>query len=292
MFEFCFDPSTPVQLADGTYVPISKLQIGDKLARLDTGEEPVVTSLFRFQGTRTPMMKIHDVVLSSEHYVVDPSGTWLPAKSHPHSTHTASIPELICLNVSGHTLKIGTSGLIVADYDEHTSPDVIANTQNLATHSLNGRTNEHRTTEDYSLGIDGSFFVRMVDNRWVPLHSIKLGDCVWNSGNVLGIVKEQCQSVVKKNANYFSEAQLVYDPNTKQWMRAGICWANLKLPTRTELYSLITEHCSTIQIAGSDGTEYFVRDYREVPLPDMEEAYEEAFREQVVKPQTKILVSK
>jgi hypothetical protein len=58
------------------------------------------------------------------------------------------------------------------------------------------------------------------------------------------------------------------------------------------LYSLITEHCSTIQIAGSDGTEYFVRDYREVPLPDMEEAYEEAFREKVVKPQTKILVSK
>lgn len=311
MFEFCFDPSTLVPLADGRYLPISKLQIGDKLAKLDTGVEPVVTSLFRFQGTRTPMMKIHDVALSSEHYVVDPSGKWLPAKSHPHSTHTPSIPELICLNVSGHMFKIGTSGLIVADYDEHTSPDVIAKTQNLATHSLNGRTDENMTTDEYSLGLDGSFFVRMVDNRWVPLHSVKIGDHVWNSGKVLGIVRESCPSVVVKNGNYFSEAQLIYDPTSKQWTRAGICWANLKLKTWKELYSLITENCSTIHIAGSDGTEYFVRDYREVPLPDMEEAYEDAFQESVFQeqafqesvfqehafqetsfqPQTKILVS-
>jgi hypothetical protein len=32
-----------------------------------------------------------------------------------------------------------------------------------------------------------------------------------------------------------------------------------------------------LHISGKDDTEYYIRDYREVPIAEMEDAYEEAF---------------
>ena len=68
LFEFCFDPTTPIQLEDGRFVPISELKIGDRLIPHVGNLNPVVTSIFRFDGTNTPMVKIRDVTMSPEHY--------------------------------------------------------------------------------------------------------------------------------------------------------------------------------------------------------------------------------
>jgi hypothetical protein len=223
------------------------------------------------------MVSLHDVILSSQHYVVDATNTWMPAGSHPSASVTPSLPELVCINVSGNVFKAGKQ-LIVADYDEHEKLEVLWASQRLAMMTLNGTNHETDTTNNYSLGMDGSFFVRMIDNSWKQIRDVQVGDTLWNSGKVLGTVREQCPSVVVKHGNIFAEAQIVYDRTSKQWMRAGKLWPELQKAHESELYSLITSNCGTIQISGKDKTEYFVRDYREVPLAEMEDAYEDAFK--------------
>jgi hypothetical protein len=274
LFEFCFDPTTQVELKDGTFKAIQDLHIGDELAHIG-GKNPVVTSIFRFSGEKTQMVQIHDVIMSSEHYVRD-KGEWIPAKSHISSIPVQSIPELVCINVSGHKFKVGTN-IVVADYDEHDSLDVMSSTQKMAMLALNGTNTEKDAIDDYSLGIDKSFFVRMVNNSWKHISDIRIGESIWNAGEVLGIVQEVTKSVVAKNGNLFTEAQIVYDTASKQWMRAGILWPESRINQPTILYSLITSNCGSIHIAGIDDTEYFIRDYREVPLAEMEDAYEDAF---------------
>ena len=275
LFEFCFHPDTAIERKDGTFTKIADLKLGDKLAAI--GEKyPKVTSIFRFYGGNTSMVRIDDVILSSQHYVVGENDAWMPAGSHPSASITSSLPELVCINVSGNVFKAGTQ-LIVADYDEHEKLEVMWASQRLAMMTLNGANHETDTTNNYSLGIDGSFFVRMVDNSWKLIRDIRIGDTIWNAGKVLGTVCEQCPSIVVKHGNIFAEAQIVYDPASKQWIRAGKLWPELLKAHTSDLYSLITSNCGSIQISSSDAKDYFVRDYREVPVAEMEDAYEDAF---------------
>jgi hypothetical protein len=71
-------------------------------------------------------------------------------------------------------------------------------------------------------------------------------------------------------------AQLVFDATQSRWRRAYVVGAPLTKNT-LPLYSVVTEHCKTLQVRGKGGRDVFVRDYREVPLPDMERPYAEAF---------------
>ena len=274
LMEFCFAPDTAVRMADGTTKEISQLQIGDTLAQVrETGEAPRVTSVFRFAGDKTPMVKISDVVLSAEHYVQSPKG-WVCARNHPEAEIVPSIPELVCLNVSGHEFLVGNRQLIAADYDEHESADVIQKTQEYAMKHLNN-TNGHRdTVDDYSLGMCGSLNVYMANRVWKPLRDIQIGEIVWNSGTVLGIVQEECEDIVELFGTRLSVAQTVFD-GTK-WIRAGYIGKLVENAKPTILNNLITERCATIKVR-NDTREFYVRDYREIADPAMEDEYAEKF---------------
>ena len=266
LFEFCFDPSTPIIMADGTTKHISDLVIGDKLSPHRLNPTPTVTSVFRFDGSKTPMVRLNGITLSAEHYVHTATG-WVAAKNIPGADPIASIPELVCLNVTGHAFKAGC--LIVADYDEHDTPTVIIAAQNCASKALNGISSAivHAISPEYSLGIDGRYHVRMVDGSYKLMAEIKIGDRVWNSGTVLGIVQESCTTyTVNSDGLYMAAAQLVYRDNS--WKRTTTAVRrNPKI-----VYSLITERCSTVEVKSGNSI-YYIRDYREVPLPDMEEPY-------------------
>lgn len=272
LFEFCFDPETPVRMADGTWKAIRNVAVGDTLATVH-GKTPVVTSTFRFVGDRTPMVTLDGVKLSAEHYVLGPSGTWMPAGHHPRALPTESLPELVCLNVNNHVFTVGRSGLVVADYDEHETPSVIRETQNVAMRALNN-VEGTSTVENYSLGLSGNTLVRMADDSWKQLRSLQLNDIVWNGGHVLGLVREYSDTPIQVGSLICSGAQTVFDAETGAWSRA----LNLKnKPYDSEvLYHVITEHCRTLQVRGVD-EDYFVRDYREVALPEMEAAYRREF---------------
>lgn len=273
LFEFCFDPNTPVKMSDGSYKRITDVVIGDRLASVGH-TTPVVSSVLRFNGAKTPMVKIQDVVVSAAHYVVGANGAWIMAADHPDAICVPSIPTLVCLNVSGHTFTVGECDLRVADYDEHSSHEVVRSAQTYATKALNGRAGVSDTVDDYSLGIDGKAQLRMVDGSYKSMCDVMIGDETWNSGTVLGLVSEECDDVVQNDGVAFSSAQLLFDASKGMWVRA----ANLfdTPSTNNQLFQVITERCSALNLRC--GTkEYFIRDYREVADPNMESAYMNEF---------------
>ena len=276
MMEFCFDPATPVQKADGSWVPISHLHLGDTLAPTSANPTPIVTSVFTFDGRKTSMVRIGDVSVSASHYV-QYRGHWLGAEDHPDAVPTASLPVLSCLNVSGHEFIIGRSGLVSADYDEHEDPATITATQRLALLALNGVGSKDKTVEDYSLGLDPTASVRMNDGSWRRLCDIAIGDIIWNAGAIKGIVWEQCDSVVNSPAGCMAAAQVVFSPSRMMWLRAEQLFAHGKPTHSAPLLHLITERTGALEVKGAGKSSLYVRDYREVALPDMESAYEEAF---------------
>lgn len=277
LFEFCFDPDTPLKLADGSYIPIKDAKIGMALAPTPSNPNPVITSFFAFDGSRTPMVHIGDVTLSQEHYVRC-GGMWTAAGKHPAAQPVNSIPTLICLNVTGHEFIVGHTELVVADYDEHSSPDVITTTQTLAEQCLNGGnlTSSTDLRTNYELGLVPTTEVYMKDGSWKALSTINLGDHVWNAGRIYGIVHESVSEQVTYNSIEMSAAQLVYDPIKHIWRRN--MEISIPLDTPRTFIQLLTAHMSAIRIRNPfTGRELYVRDYREIPNPEMETAYVEEF---------------
>ena len=70
-------------------------------------------------------------------------------------------------------------------------------------------------------------------------------------------------------------AQLVFSPSAMAWTRAAHLFP--RDDNGSALLHLITETTGVLEIKGKGHSSLFVRDYREVALPDMESAYQEAF---------------
>ena len=272
--EFCFAPDTPIRLADGRVKPIRYLRMGDRLAATPQNPSPIVTSVLRFDGSKTPMVRIGDVLVSAEHYVYT-EGAWMPARRHKDAVSVESIPHLVCLNVTGHQFLVGES-LVVADYDEHETEFAVRKTQQIAMKALNS-SDENSYVADYSLGIDEHALVEMEDGTWTSVRHVGVGDRVKGGGKVLGVVQESCASVVTKDDCVFAAAQTVFDPAAKKWTRAALLWPSCVSNTPRSLRSLVTERCGTLHVRHARG-DYFIRDYREVADPDMEDAYVEEFK--------------
>ena len=274
ILEFCFDPNTEVVLADGSRKAIKDIQIGEFL---ESENGPTkVTSVFRFDGSKTHMVSIDGLVLSKEHYV-QYGGKWIQAGEHPDALPSPSLPELVCLNVEHHRFVVVNDArrLVVADYDEHGGAEVIRQTQQVAIKTLNGSPGE--TVSDYSLGIDERVEIKMVDGSWKPLGEIDIGEIVWNAGTVLGTVMEECESTIDVSGTHFSSAQIVFDTESETWSRASVKWPAAVSEEPRILRSLVTSTCGTLHIRDTH-REYYVRDYREVAIPEMEQAYSDALR--------------
>jgi len=227
------------------------------------------------------MVRIGDVVVSGAHYVLAGSAGLVPAEAHPEAHWAASVPELVCLNVSGHRFRVGADDLLVADYDEHDSAAVVGETQRMATRALNGGSSgsggDEEPVMDYSLGIGGSTEVSMADGSWKRMDTIAIGDNVQYSGKVLGVVCEQCDTtVISPSGIVFSGAQLVYDSSVNQWKRSANHWSRGAAGGPKKLYTIFTMNSGVISIRKGMAVE-FIRDYREAPLPEMESAYEKEF---------------
>ena len=275
--EFCFEPDTPIRLADGSVHPIRHLRIGDKLAPTPHNPSPVVTSVLRFDGSKTPMVRIGNVTVSAEHYVCV-NDRWMNANEHPDALPIGSIPRLVCLNVTGHQFYAGHR-LLVADYDEHETEHAVKTTQTMAMKALNNKEGTEWVS-DYALGIGGQSLIELEDGSWKSLRHVMIGEVVKGGGKIVGIVQELCTTVVERHSCVFAAAQTVLDPVTHQWTRAALLWPSCVSHTPSHLISLVTERCGTLHIrCGHD--EFYIRDYREVALPEMEDAYAEEFENDV-----------
>ena len=262
LLEFCFDPETPIEMASGVYKPLRELSIGDSLAAVD-GVNPIVTSLFEFNGHSTPMVRIGSTIVSGKHYVFHKG--WIEAAQHPDAVNVPSLERLICLNTSTHTIFIDDT--LYSDYDESESPDVIKSTQELAEKTLNSGLHKAGLS-NYDLGLEGSIEVLLASGVKKPIKSVQVGDILAGNSVVLGTVKEEVSSVVTLNNGLrVSSAQLIWSDRDKAWVRGASLFKSETLLKKEVFYQLITER-SIIETP-----HYMFRDYREVTIPEMEQAY-------------------
>lgn len=273
LFEFCFHPDTRILMNNGSIKQIKDIQIGDYLAN-----NVRVTSTFVFNGEQTPMVQIHDDILSANH-LVKYNGQWMPAENHPHAIHHPSIPRLICLNVDGHEFMTA-AGLQVADYDESESEVVIHETKRIAESALNGGKEEKprlvysSSDRNYDLGLDPTAEIELEDGSWIPLVNIQCGDRLKGHDEVVGIVDEFCLTVCKIHGISVSTPQLIFHPEKEKWIRAFYySESTTVLDEPAILRQILTRNSSPLHIRGKDGIDVWVRDYREVSLSDMEEPY-------------------
>ena len=267
LLEFCFDPETPIELESGAIIPMSALKIGNRLAKVD-GKSPVVTSLFSFDGLQTPMVRIGSTVVSSQHFMYNEKlGCWIEAGQHPDAVVVNSLNKLVCLNTSTHILLI--NGLLFSDYDESESPEVIKETQGLAEATLNSGL-KGVDIKNYDLGIEGSTKIKMADGSSKSIETIVVGDKILGGGRVSGTIKEQVTSFARLfDGTKVSPAQLIWSASTNSWVRAGTIFKTFN--TQDTFYQVICEHA----IFESEFNVF--RDYREVLIPEMEDAYSAKF---------------
>ena len=104
---FCFDPNTPIQMADGSEKKIKDIQLGD-----DTkGGE--VTGVFQFKASD----EIHDykgVTVAGSHYVKE-DGKFIMVKDSPLSVKIDKIPVVYSLDTTGRRIFI--NDIEFADYN-------------------------------------------------------------------------------------------------------------------------------------------------------------------------------
>ena len=104
---YCFDPSTPIQMADGSTKKIKNIQLGD-----DTkGGE--VTGVFQFKASD----EIHDykgVTVAGSHYVKE-DGKFIMVKDSPLAIKIDKIPVVYSLDTSGRRIFI--KDIEFADYN-------------------------------------------------------------------------------------------------------------------------------------------------------------------------------
>ena len=266
----CFAPDTPIRMADGSRKAIKDIQLGDFLSAVENGNKKgIVTSVFRFDGSKTPMVTIGSYIISTTHYV-QYEGKWIQACQHPSALPTKSISDIICLSVEGNQFLLddARTPLRVADYRESSDPSVLAEAQIIADFALNG-SNENEYIKDYTFGITSELEVALADGRWKRSDMVVIGDVLEGSGRVYGLVHEACQGV----ASLFGPAQFIWSAADAKWRRAATLFHVQNAPVI--LYSFFTEGCSTIRVR-SESDEYFIRDYAEVPIPEMEAPFENA----------------
>lgn len=255
----CFAPDTLVALRGGDLSEIQNIRIGDILS---TGGR--VTSLYRFDGRGSPMVRIRGVHVSGNH-AVRQECRWVRADAHPDAVDAEELSRILCLGTSDNRIPImGDDGrvLIFTDYEETDNPDVVAEAQAAAEAEL-GMPTGLPPVEDYGLGLDPQFQVILADGRRKPLEDIVIGDCLAGGGRVRGVIREECEhSVVTPGGRFVSAAQIL--GFSRGWQRAVRIWPAREVMGRRILRQLMLDESVSFQIQDADGMIYTVRDYTEV----------------------------
>jgi hypothetical protein len=279
LFEFCFHPDTIIRMADGVDKRIADIRVGDTVT--DGLFPRRVISTFRFNGFRTPMVRIGRDILSAKHLVRYPNATWGPAEGYPDAIPVPVIPELVCLNVEGHRF-VTAAGLLVADYDESESPNTVLAAQLAAQGALNGgasATTSGRScvprdplVANYALGVDPTTKVELEDSTWIPMSEVEVGERLYGGLEVVGVVEEETEHVCSVEGIHMTPAQLVWYTKTSGWNRAIHLNGDSTTSEPQTFRQVITATVGPIHVR-KDGKDLWIRDYREAPLPEMEDAY-------------------
>lgn len=251
----CFDPDTNIGLYGGGNKHICDLNPGDMLSG---GQE--VDSVMLFDGAATPMVDIFGIKVSGNHKILC-GKRWISCKDHPDAFPTDSLPVIVCLNTTSHTIPI--RGMLFKDYEE--TDDIHEFYQDVAEHyglsDIPPMRFQYRTT-----GFDKDFTnVVMSDGSVKCINDIRLGECVKEGGRVIGAIVHRLNvaKVEVGNGIFVAPGTMVF--KDKLTTAAPPLYTPYGKPIGDGLcMNLITEK-SIIVAVDNHGVEYRCLDDHEVP---------------------------
>lgn len=282
---FCFPPETPLRVKGRGTVPISEVRVGDVL--LPGGTR--VTAKFHFAAAGQPMVRLGDVVVSTNHYVKH-DGHWKKAADHPDAVPLGPYDRqsLVCLNTDTHTIPIGD--YVFRDYDETNTADT--ETMRFVESRVNGsvaaQTQPYPFT-DSNTGLQRSARIKLKGGLVKAARNIQLGDELSTGAKVVGIVHRQqtefcCVPTAAGKAEFVSPGTLVWNAAAasaaaadaaaaNKWVRAGELYTPFRLKSHPNsplvFLSFIVTPNSQLELESG----LTVRDYMELCSPDTEAFY-------------------
>ena len=109
----CFDPQTPIDLADGRTVPLYRIKVGDILSN-----NARVTATMRFATTDRTELYTYKSILVAGNHLVRELGKWVYVRDSKLAVKYEGVRprEIICLNTTNHEICI--DGVTFCDYEE------------------------------------------------------------------------------------------------------------------------------------------------------------------------------
>jgi hypothetical protein len=177
-FNSCFDPETPIELHDGTFVPIRNLIPGD---RLKYGDHVEGVFLFR-KDPGVQMFDVDGIAVSGYHKLYH-NGKVIHVKDYELATPIeTNIERLVCLITDTHRIPIkgfSSKPTIFADYEEDMDREVL----DILEKKVFGRV----VNQTSYRGLFPDLLVKTKDGAYKKLTQLKLGDQL-EDGPVEGVL--------------------------------------------------------------------------------------------------------
>ena len=234
----CFDKNTMIELNNGSYKPICEITTYDILKNNN-----LVTSTFIGLRESTEMYCLDGVIVSGTHCVFY-KGKIITVDKHPRSSKIDYNNDILyCINTSNKTIEINNN--IFLDWDELLNSDI---ERLCKITQSNDKLEIHKQLES---GFTEDTRV-LIDNKYIPICDVKLGDNCGNSGKVIGLFKIKAndlkciQKIKLKNKDVIIGSNIVtINSNLGDvCLRDSICE---KLDSQPEfLYHILTTNGSLI----------------------------------------------
>jgi hypothetical protein len=271
---FCFPGETLLDVKDKGKVSIKDIKIGDIL--LPSGSK--VNGLFKFYSKGQPMVKLDDIVVSTNHYVQykdNKTTKWIKAGKHPLAINAGkwmSDDPLYCLNTDDNKISIGN--YIFLDYDE--TPDADNYTMTYIQSVLNGlkydiiTEKRNENIPEYCSCIPESIKIKLKSGEYKKASDIKIGDKLSLGGEIIGLIKREVNSICKIDGiGSITPSTLYWNNLENKWIRFGQENKIYKLDSPEIMISFIVVPNSQIELENG----YIIRDYMELCSPDSEMYY-------------------
>lgn len=219
---FCFPGDTAIQVVrEGIRqeIPIRDVQIHDCLyPSMDR-----VTALFQFHAMGQPMVRLGDILVSTNHYVYE-EGKRIRAENHSMATPVGtwdSEEPLYCLNTNTHHIPI--KGYVFMDYDETPSAD--AETMTWVESHLNGLPSSLPSPstplyQEYGMALHPTTGIRMASGLIQEAETLRLGDRLSTGGVIAGVIRKQVsETTTTEDGLHITSSTLYWDTPSSTWKR-------------------------------------------------------------------------
>jgi len=271
---FCLDPSTKVQMQDGSWRAISEIQLGEKLWTDSEGEN-IVEGVLVADGQDTDLYSIHGVLMSATHRVAY-KGIWLLARNHPKAVRVSEKKPV--LNTSHHKVfckSLEKEPLPVSDWEEVTTDEGGQAWISLVNRILNGPRVGFIKTPTAPPVFGPGVRVQVSGGAWRSIESVKLGDKLFDETSVLAVYKGVLKhDEVYNSPDWISDGTWLWSDATHSWKPHETGLQSSDSGEQTSLgYSLVTES-GEFRVQRLDEQILRVRDFTELGISNLEFCYD------------------